>query len=330
MKALILTCLTMGVLVAEEVYVRPPEKEITPQVQPHVKNCVAEPFVFADFIYWKVWQGGMAYASTGFGDQNNLITDRGRIFEPDFQGEPGFRIGVGVNLAHDGWDLLLQYTWIHSGIEDRVSRDINDEQVQLLWPFAPVNFFSGFHAARADWDIHMNVLDLEWGRSYYVSRFSTLRPFFGLKGLRSDQDYKVRYWSTDSVETMDATMDVWGFGIRVGLDTAWYFAQNWAFYGDMALSAAWTRFDSKRKDHVDEAVVLNSRYKQYGMTPILELQAGLRWEMWFSDDNYHTAIQVGWEEQVWWDFNRLIDLASRGPLGNLDFQGLTLRFRFDF
>ena len=88
---------------------RPPQKEISVEAQPWVQNCVAEPYLVADFIYWKVQEDGLDYAQKGLGGTANPVTSKGKVYEPDFSFEPGVRVGLGLNLAHDGWDLLLRY-----------------------------------------------------------------------------------------------------------------------------------------------------------------------------------------------------------------------------
>ena len=105
----------------------------------------------------------------------------------------------------------------------------------------------------------------------------------------------------------------------------------------MALAATWGQFDVDRRNTFRDAAVgvdvttLHIEYDRHAMTPILELGVGLRWEIWFYDDSYHFALDVGWEEQLWWDFNRIFHVFDPSSiLGNLNFQGLTLKARFDF
>ena len=324
---------------------RPPQKEISVEAQPWVRNSVAEPYLVADFIYWKVREDGLDYAQKGVGDTANPVTSKGKVYEPDFSFEPGFRVGLGLNLAHDGWDLLLRYTWINTHVIDTASVDPTLEGLQPLWTHAPNNLLSGgLQRALSDWDLHTSVLDLEWGRHYYISRFLTLRPFFGLKGFWQNQDYQLAYTGfVDPARTIfgesrvHLDQDSWGFGIRFGTNTSWYFAHHWSVYADLALTAAWTKFDLERRDRVivdsmnTDSVVVHLDYDRYAMTPILELSVGLRWEIWFNDDSYHALIQAGWEEQLWWSFNRLYRIgAPYAAEGNLQYQGLTVKFQFDF
>lgn len=320
---------------------RPPEKEITVEAQPWVKNCIAEPYLEADFLYWKVKEDGLEYIASGFGKLDYPISSRGKVYFPDFEGSPGFRVGVGVNLAHDGWDLFVRYTWMYSRAHDN-----QEGNFFPVWIHSTTPFLSEVNRASVDWKIHMNSIDFEWGRNFYISRFLTLRPFFGLKGYWSDQTYRNRNEGTVIVsdqsvdrgsQAINYDQEVWGIGVRFGLNTAWYLARNWSVFANVAFSNEWSRFDLERKDtgaNLDqgiEATLVHTRYKDYYMVPIIELVTGVRWEMWFNDDSYHALIQAGWEEQVWFDMNRMSGIFDNtSGRGYLQLQGLTLKFRFDF
>ncbi len=328
MKKVFFALLLCGTLFAN----RAPEEGITPRAQPCVKNGVAEIYLLADFLYWKVTQDGLGYAQRG---TSQPVLRRGTVYQPRFKGKPGLRVGLGLNLAHDGWDLLLTYTWLNVSADGRTS----NTDAEPLWKSGESSFLAGgLTRAVTDWNIHFHIFDLEWGRHYYISRFLTLRPFFGFKGFFSGQDNCISYRGfVDQNRTQAGTNrvfleeDTWGFGIRLGLNTAWFFAENWSAFANFALSEAWTKFDVERKDRGNGATILHLHYDRYTMTPILELGVGLRWDIWWNEDSYHASIQAGWEEQMWWDFNRFYSVnLPDSSLGNLSMQGLTARFRFDF
>ena len=58
----------------------------------------------------------------------------------------------------------------------------------------------------------------------------------------------------------------------------------------------------------------------------------MKWETWWSGDNYHLAIRAGWEEQIWLDQNRFIRMPGSARNGDSAFnvQGLTLGAMFEF
>jgi hypothetical protein len=61
------------------------------------------------------------------------------------------------------------------------------------------------------------------------------------------------------------------------------------------------------------------------------MELGLRYDYWFSDDDYRFRIAASWENQLWLHQNHFIKaLDAADVLGNLSLQGFTLNVRFDF
>lgn len=92
-------------------------REITPNAGPRVTNGV-DVFITADFIYWTSREEGLAFARSGIADYSEAIalgnTKLGNTYYPKSKFSPGFKVGVGLNLGHDGWDTYLNYTWFHN------------------------------------------------------------------------------------------------------------------------------------------------------------------------------------------------------------------------
>lgn len=336
-------------------YQRGTFREITPPAGPRVAHG-ADVFITADFIWWKASEEGLAFS----GDGLNTITaantadvfsspPKGKIVSVGEDWAPGFKVGLGLNMGHDGWDLYAQYTWLHA------SHSKTQKGTNL---YVPENVLSGDRISafdntnRSEWDLHFNVIDLELGRNFYLSQFLTMRPHIGLKGTWQDHDWKIRSYRDvgfplllDDLSTSILTgparkskhYDVWGIGVRGGFNIGWYMSKSWSIYGDLSLATLWANYykleytsaiddsntgNSRGLAHIDNDNVYTCKY-------VAELELGLRWETWFYDDNYHFAIQAGWEQQTWinWSaFSKNLDIASN----DMSLQGLNLKFRFDF
>lgn len=326
-------------------------REITPSAGPRV-NDGADVYISADFIFWTARMDGLAYAGRGFGN-GSTNPSSGTTQYPDFSFSPGFKVGLGLALAHDGYDLGIEYTWLHTNGNTSTTAGTTTQTDNLypLWDIAG-NYggttsggfaISELAKATSRWSLHYNVIDVEMGRNYFVSQYLKLRPHVGFKGAWNDIDYRVRYTfdvdnSTQRLDEMTNNQDYWGFGLRTGLDTAWHFTKEFSLFADFALSALWSQYQSNRKDTEQQVVpttgtkttLLSTNNDFHTVTPVLEMDLGLRWETWFSDDDYHFLIQAGWEEQVWFNFNNLARFIGESVNGNLTTQGLTLKFRFDF
>ena len=163
------------------------EKEvITPPAGPFVKNGY-DVFITAAFLYWQAIQERLTYATTGIG-----VNTSGRVHSIDYPWEPGFRVGIGFYPKHDGWDSTARYTWLHSHSADRAS-GTNIVPFTLTFDGFSSTQVSQITSARSSWDLHYNVIDLEIGRNFFLSKLLATRLFFGLKGTWINQDWSTRY-----------------------------------------------------------------------------------------------------------------------------------------
>ena len=331
---------------------------ITPSVSPVVDHGY-NVFITADFIYWTARVNNLDYAQTGVGllknasqfngtSNSNAIATQGRQYHANHKMSPGFKVGIGCDLHHDGWDTYFHYTWLRNKASSNETLGTN---AISLWHYAPITNFSTFTTtaghANTSWRLHFNVLDWELGRDFYISPRLLLRPHFGLKGSWQTQHNDVAFTNlTDTVGstittghyTITQKQSYWGLGVRSGLNTAWKFDRNWSIFGDVALAALWSQFKNSRTDTATQAAttsftnlqVTNLRSQTHTVAPVLEWDLGLRWDYWFCDDDYRIRIQAGWEEQVWFDQNYFTALGATNRTGALTLQGLTLDFRFDF
>lgn len=338
-------------------YQRGTFREITPNAGPRVAHG-ADVFMTTDFIWWKATEEGLQYGLTGTNIQSAASVNSADLYTTPAKGKtksvgedwaPGFKVGLGLNLCHDGWDIYTQYTWLYASDSSSISGNSNQVLFAEALSFNNGPTFSG-NEASSEWDMHFNVIDLELGRNFYLSQFLTMRPHIGLKGTWQDHDWKTQLngqgfsipvGNTTSVSVTgpvrhNKEYDVWGIGVRGGLNVSWYMSKSWSVYGDLAFSALWTNYynqtqylatDDTSTGTPESRVWLNNENDDvYTCKYVGELELGVRYETWVYDDNYHFAIQAGWEQQVWMNWSKF----SNGSSNDLALQGLNLKFRFDF
>ena len=317
-------------------------REITPMAGPRVA-CGADLFITADFIYWTTRMDGMGYAVSGVGSAA-VVPGKGDVKQVDFSWDPGFKVGLGYNFEHDGWDIYAEYTWLRPGESASTSNAAGT--LRPMWTDSgdlrddTGNINAVITNASASWDFDFNVVDLSLGRNYFISHYLTLRPFFGLKGTWQDHAFVARYTFSDT-ERRKTTIDQdsWAVGLRTGLNTVWYFNQYFGIYGDFSLAALWGECDVDRKDEriaVDAnggetATTRNfTENDRYGMKSVFEIAMGLELDFWFSDDAFHLGTKAGWEMQYWPNQNQFFRWLEEANHGDLYFMGFTLKVRFDF
>lgn len=313
--------------------------DITPAAGPRVIDGI-DVFIAGDYLYWTAREDNLEYASTGYTNDSTTSVSSGLGKTPSFHYRSGFKAELGFNFGHDAWDTLFNYTWFQSNNnKSSITADYDDGLTPSLATFINLGVLDFFNGASTNWSLHFNTLDWELGRNCYISKYVSLRPFVGLKGSWQKQTFHNQYEG----EISDApfsynnsnSCSYWGVGIRSGLNTSWHLSGSWSLFGDLALSALWSTFHSSRQDsysisHGTPVDPVKQKENVSTLSPVLELSIGLRKDCWFFQDRLHISAQAGWEEQVWWDINRLpLDFGfARG--GNLYLQGLTARLRLDF
>ncbi len=347
-----------------------PTGVITPPVAPTVQNG-ADVFLTADFIYWKVNQHGLGYANTAYKPTADTtysqVVQGAKTYHAGSKYDPGFKVGLGLQFEHDGWDLYAQYTWLANGKDtDSVSNNTSSKYLWAESGYIALNA-NGQRAvalehAKGEYQTNFNVIDLEMGRNFFVSRYMTLRPHFGLKGSFNHSKFHqyytfdnalnttagtsgtpfVTYWpAAFKFEDVKSDFRAYGIGIRAGLDPVWHFTRSWGMYGKLAVTAQYTY---NRTQNIDMAYLAASngtknyasgtqlaranRVSSHNIVPIIELGLGLTYMTWFYDESYMFDIKAGWEEQVWINYGEYLNATHTD--GNLSLQGFTLKFGFHF
>src|SRR5580700_9213106 len=285
------------------------DNQITPVANPKPDGSF-NPWITADYIYWKAYEQGLSYAYNGVPNAPTAVNPAnaggGKVLHPKFKWESGFKVGFGNKFCHDGWDLYAQYTWLRSSAKDDEEEEECCETIPVL---AKSNYWLATAACSEDllageigskWRLNsFNVLDLELGRDFYISKFLTLRPFAGLKFSWQRQKYKVKYsdiaFVSDEGSTPSSNLTIpvpsnvglefkqkeFGVGLRAGLDTQWYLCKWLGFYGDFALTTLWNHFKENREVEVQASSTLEFQSenikdrKLYDVTAVLEIGLGL-------------------------------------------------------
>lgn len=332
---------------------RGPDWIITPSAGPCV-NRGWDAHITVDFLYWSIRENQLGFAITEhiqtLPDAQVTVTSKGTTIHPDWNFEPGYRIGVGILKDHDGWDISAKYTWISvDGTKKRVSiDDTNTERIRPIGGLASDPGIEQITQASGLWKLDFSVIDAELGRNFFISRYLVLRPFVGFKGTWQDQTYHVKLigmvpefgLADNSAQGIsNQTLSYWGVGIRAGLNTSWHFNRCWSLFGEMAFTGLWEEFCAETKatralltPQVGSSPV-NTLYTESEFStikPVVELLIGLRYESWFCCETYHMSLDGGWELQWWGDQNQFFETARESRLGDLVLNGLTLRFRLDF
>ncbi len=323
---------------------------INPQGRPQVRDG-ADIFVYGDLLFWNAHENGLQVAVKNEGSISNLSDSETKTVHGKWN--VGFRAGIGYNTPHDGWDLRL--TWLR--FTDHGHKNGHADEDDAIFPTLvhPAELFFFSDAAtklKSRWHMRINQLDLDLGREFFVSKWLTLRPHFGIRTDWIRQKLEAEYNNLARVSLLggldsfasdpnDIETEIkdrwWGIGLEGGLDTQWGLGNGWSIFGDLSAAILYGFHHMKYETDNDivEFVDMKDRYRV--SHPILDLEMGVRWDNMFCNDRFHVGLQVGWEHHIYFSQNQFpvfVDDVSIGSFvsnqGDLTFQGWTFSARFDF
>jgi hypothetical protein len=322
---------------------------VNPSGRPQVRDG-ANLFFMGDFLVWQAHENGLEYAVKVSADKPvTTVLKNSSTQNMHFDWNCGFRVGLGWNTPHDGWDLLAKWTWF----QNNASRNTNVDSDSLLLPtnvYQPGDAdVEGFGSSQARWHLHLNMIDLEMGREFFVSKWMTLRPFISLRSAWIYQKGSTLFTGSRPVVSQRGTLlkgdnDFWGIGPRVGLNTDWGLGWGFSLFGNASASLLYGFFDVTSYQRQlfsgssDKELVNNTDSVRVGRA-ISEIALGLRYDTMFADDHCHLGVQAGWENLMFFGQNQFRHFsgvtsdnagASYGNQGDLTIQGWTLAVRLDF
>lgn len=306
--------------------------------------------LFADaFAWYASEQASAVWADIiEIGNNTSSFTAQDLSLGWDF----GFRIGAGYNFKYDQWDTQLYWTWYRTEAHQRKRVfpefiSIPGDGVLVTQEIHPEFFAADLSAdfsqsAKIRWSLLFNMFDWELGRSYWVSKDLSFRPFIGLKGGWIDQSIHVKYDSliiASAPTTLSAREHVknnfWGIGPVGGVNTQWKLRNLGRHYpslfGDFSAATLWGTWmcsDVYKKTN-GEKVNVHTRNWTLGALMFRGFM-GLGWDVEFNKGRSHFASRLGYEMQLWINQLRVATSQLVCLHGDLTLQGVTLRGQFDF
>lgn len=339
------------------------------------RTCNGDWVIGVAGLYWNAHQDGMEYAVDSK-VQSSTPEDRVRIIDaeylnPSFDWNWGFKAGLGYNSTCDGWDFGIVWTRYNGSASSHNEAENDDNHTLLpLWTNFSTNpndnnvvipiFATDI---QTQWNLNLDLVDLELGREFWNSKRLALRPHIGLRIARVKQSFEIEHkggsWSETGMtgdvaqsNKVDLDNDFKGIGIRGGLNSVWNLGCGWALYGDTALSIIYGRFhvdhDEMNRDTAapfSKSKFFESKDTFRASRLVADLGLGIQWSSLFCDCQYGLTVKLGWENHLFLDQNQMWRVTKVGYLddpsadysnsfsqrrGDLDTQGWTLAVIFDF
>lgn len=328
----------------------------------------------ADFLWWRANEEGLDLGTEETVDSFNLpsapdrtsVVNRSHRKQPNFKYDPGFRIGLANYCACDCWDVALNWTHYHTKASVNGASD-TDEGVSFFSEWERVVDANPTKAA-GRYSLNLDLVDLELGRKFYVSSCFVLRPQFGLRIARINQNYRVESEAIavvadtpleDYVSVVKSRSDFLSVGPRVGLDVEVQLGCGVSLFGQAAGSILFGKFDNHSKEFLTDystntgLIVGEYAYEEKSSAhrcsrTVTDLAVGVKWDHCFDWCNrlHPVSIAFAWEHHAFYDMNnfnfveRGVEFNGVGGVlpngahsrkhGDLYTQGLTVSASFGF
>ena len=333
------------------------------------QECAYGGFIlFADALYWIANQPSLSFAAITSDDSD--FNTGGNIQNPSFNWEWGFRLGAGFNIPHGNWDSFVSYTWFQDNAEGSVSGKEGQTILPSLISAAsnirlnPItNIFEierpRVSKASSKWNLFLNIVDWELGKTFIPSRYFSFRPYAGAKAVWIEQENNVRYdgYKTRSREGSYHTTlkdNYWGVGPRAGFNSQFWLGKGFSIYGNTGISLVLGEFNLSTKEKIersqDSKNLVNISSNYYAGRAITDLQLGFRWDSNVCKTKKavlckcpseakktNFSIALGWEQHMFFSqgqFIRAVDPTNQANFilnsSSLSVQGATGSLRFDF
>lgn len=358
---------------------------ITPPARP-TQKCDWGGAIILEPLFLKASEDGLVFVTitqnngqfnpSSFPTSNSLSGNT-KLKNLHFPADWGFRLGIGLNLPYDGWEIDAKWTrffthakrHIHADTDHFLTptflnpqRAINTDLVPPLITLTGAFPTEGLlNDATSHWTLHLNEIDLEIGREFFVSKWLTLKPYAGLRSAWIRQKNKIFYDGffqltgfipVVSNVTTSMHCNFWGIGLLGGLDTQWGLFCGWSLFANLEASILYGYFDvsSHESDAGLSRITFLSPTFPFA-TDIFTLHdfyhlnrfitdcvIGLRYDYQFCDQRYHLGFQAGWEMHHFFGQNQflkfmggiLFPAKTIANQGDLVLQGLSAQIAFDF
>lgn len=307
--------------------------------------------ISGDYLYWKANQQGLAYGLQTPFFNSFTSADKGVIGNPSaIQAEyqSGYRLGLDLLVPHGGWDVAFIWTQYGASQKEKLGK-----LGQVVWPYWISDAVEAYAAGpvRAKWDLRFNTCDLNLGAAFQPMRYLSIKPFIGIRTAWIEQLLTVEYDSlitpteptVQPVETYNGNISsknrnhFAGYGTNLGMDTKWTLGGGFNILADIAGSLLWSDFSiaTFQKQTFPGSPTYpyaKSSTSFHELTSVFAMFGGLEWETHFYEDKMYLEFHAGWEQQIWFDQNQLLNFVFRHcpgfdatrQGGDLSLYGLTI------
>ena len=306
---------------------------------------------YVDWLYFMPIQDTLKYAQTNTFGMGPPYSGPGHSLYQAFEYDSGVRLGFATPVHYDGWEAEVIYTFFHPTVHPVSKTDpgqfIFTTLANSFFPLENNDLNNQCGYAKGQWQLKMDVLDLEYKKLFHVGKSLTIEPLFGVKSSLIRQHIKVEYkdmllaligdpYEIECPQKVISKSKVWGVGPDLGFEMRFLTPKKFSILLKGTFACMLGQFDTTTK-YTDlltvSGPVIGSNIIQEKITrlfSVAQVQGSVsKW--WPIGDFASLEVLLGWETQVWWRQNRMnwypslalppdgSDLTLQGPFGRISF-----------
>ena len=295
-----------------------------------------------DFLYLKATEDSLVYAQKI--PQNPTYNPVIKYIKQDFSYDPGVRTAVIVPVFYDQWKVRAAWTYFIAHPDSQSSYDANYGILAgLATPIIGANGNSQCQKVNGKWDLAMNVLDFDIQKVIPIKNQLMINLSAGIKTAWIKQVIDVQYGNyliqdppDNTPQKVKGESHFLGLGPAIGFSANINLPRNFGFFlmgnytallGSFKLS---TTYSDLLGAPAGSSIEIKDSLQR--IVPFLQIEIGL-YKRWPIKSSSWLELQIGWEEQIWWDQMRVdwfSSVVSQPNGANLTLNGLYIRNKLDF
>lgn len=315
---------------------------------PQVKNGDSL-WISADAVFWIPSEDAIVLTNR----KTDLFTVNNVTLQPTlhtkFNWDFGSRVGFGYLFKgpSENWDMALYWTYYptHTSKKSNTRGDISEGMFPIWSLSSDIIPYDWVANAKMSWTLDLNILDLDFGRSYSF-RWFHIRPYTGLRSVWIDQDFNVNYGggifangpdlyamsNNAGFDQIYMQNDYWGIGPILGVSPQFDLGKGFRIYANAGGSFTLGYFHLVQ----NEVYLMNTRFLRrtnpFGARWILDVAGGVSWETFIVSERYALTFNLGWEYHLFFhQFELQRDQFGLVPDDkNLELTGGIFSARFNF
>lgn len=260
-------------------------------------------YMAADYLFWKAQADQTYYAIKVPGGITDafLLSPEIDLVEQCFKNNSGVRLKAGYSFC-DNWDTRLTWTHLNSCSLSSVQEPNGIVATAI---FQLINQLGG-SGAQSIWNTKFNTVDWEFGTTRDLYETVTFRPHVGIKWGKINQNQNISYTGIAGISEalVKKHNGFSGVGPRAGIDSQWYFCDNFSLLGNISGALVYGKFNV----HADYTLADSQSLQIFKtkivdckkrLVPMAQMLLGLNWETSCSCAAFDVGI--GYEAQYWWN-----------------------------